>query len=119
MPLVRSCSTSATASTLAARSRESHRRGAERLNPIPVSPVSRSMPKRGHGGRATRFVVAVAAVAAVAAVLAAIALGRGLGGAGSYQQRNLVSDVAGKAELKDADLVNGWGIALGPQTFAW
>jgi uncharacterized protein (TIGR03118 family) len=65
------------------------------------------------------LVLAVAAVVAVAAALAAIALGRGLAGTGSYQQRNLVSDVAGKAELKDADLVNGWGLALGPQTFAW
>jgi uncharacterized protein (TIGR03118 family) len=38
---------------------------------------------------------------------------------GSYAQRNLVSDQAGKAEMTDPNLVNAWGLAFGPATPAW
>ncbi len=40
-------------------------------------------------------------------------------GAGRFVQRNLVSDVPGKAELLDPSLVNAWGLAFGPMTPAW
>jgi uncharacterized protein (TIGR03118 family) len=40
-------------------------------------------------------------------------------GLGHFTQRNLVSDVAGAAELKDPKLVNAWGLAFGPTTPAW
>src|ERR1700694_1585299 len=37
----------------------------------------------------------------------------------SYQVHNLVSDVAGQADKTDLNLVNGWGIALGPTSPMW
>jgi uncharacterized protein (TIGR03118 family) len=36
-----------------------------------------------------------------------------------YVQTNLVSDIAGVARNTDANLVNPWGIALGPNTAIW
>lgn len=36
-----------------------------------------------------------------------------------YQQSNLVSDLSGKARVRDAHLVNPWGIAFGPRTPFW
>jgi uncharacterized protein (TIGR03118 family) len=36
----------------------------------------------------------------------------------AYRQINLVSDQAGKAQLMDPDLVNGWGLAASPGTNA-
>lgn len=36
-----------------------------------------------------------------------------------YIQRNLVSDVAGMADVTDPDLVNPWGIAFNPTGFVW
>jgi uncharacterized protein (TIGR03118 family) len=38
---------------------------------------------------------------------------------GSYAQRNLVADTTGKAELRDPDLVNSWGMSLTPTSPAW
>jgi uncharacterized protein (TIGR03118 family) len=37
----------------------------------------------------------------------------------AYHQTNLVSDVAGLAQLTDPDLVNPWGLAAGPATPVW
>jgi uncharacterized protein (TIGR03118 family) len=54
--------------------------------------------------------------------LAAGALGAAPAGAtthvSAYRQINLVSDQAGKANLKDPDLVNAWGLAASPGTNA-
>jgi uncharacterized protein (TIGR03118 family) len=54
--------------------------------------------------------------------LAAGALGAAPAGAAAhfsaYRQINLVSDQAGKANLKDPDLVNAWGLAASPGTNA-
>jgi uncharacterized protein (TIGR03118 family) len=47
--------------------------------------------------------------------LAASASGAG----GGFHRANLVSDVPGKARVTDPDLVNAWGLALGPATPAW
>jgi uncharacterized protein (TIGR03118 family) len=40
-------------------------------------------------------------------------------GIGHYKQRDLVSDQAGVAELRDPSLVNAWGLTFGPTTPAW
>jgi len=65
--------------------------------------------------------VAVAAGAVIAS--AALASGPAKGGYGTsvgrYTQHNLVSDQAGKADLRDPDLVNAWGLAFGPTTPGW
>jgi len=37
----------------------------------------------------------------------------------SYLQHNLISDQAGVADNRDANLVNPWGIALNPNAFVW
>jgi uncharacterized protein (TIGR03118 family) len=37
----------------------------------------------------------------------------------TYKQVNLVSDQVGKATLQDSNLVNAWGLALGPGTPLW
>src|SRR6266550_1221508 len=66
---------------------------------------------RRLGGRSKALAGAIAAIAAVL-----MALARGIG---RYAQRNLVSDVSGRAELMDPDLVNAWGLAFGPSTPAW
>jgi uncharacterized protein (TIGR03118 family) len=69
-------------------------------------------------GRSRRFCGALAVVAAVAMALVPAALAQRLG---PYRQRNLVSDVPGKAQLLDTNLVNAWGLAFGltSPTPAW
>lgn len=37
----------------------------------------------------------------------------------TYVQQNLVSDLSGMAPVTDANLVNPWGLAFGPNTFFW
>jgi uncharacterized protein (TIGR03118 family) len=59
-------------------------------------------------------IVLVVVVVAMALAPAALA-----GGVGRFDQRNLVADRAGKAELRDKNLVNAWGLAFGPSTPAW
>ena len=63
----------------------------------------------------------------VATIVSAGALAAGMLGAapvgasahvGGYRQINLVSDQAGKANLRDPDLVNAWGLAASPGTNA-
>ncbi len=41
------------------------------------------------------------------------------GSQGFYQQTNLVSDIAGAAQLTDPNLVNSWGLVHGPTTPWW
>jgi uncharacterized protein (TIGR03118 family) len=71
--------------------------------------------------RVTRRGLSAAAIVSAGA-LAAGALGAAPAGAsahiGGYRQINLVSDQAGKANLRDRDLVNAWGLAASPGTNA-
>ena len=71
--------------------------------------------------RGIRRGLPVATIVAASA-LAAGALGAAPAGAtthvSAYRQINLVSDQAGKAQLKDPDLVNAWGLAASPGTNA-
>ena len=57
------------------------------------------------------------------AVLAAMAVGSGGSAAAGemhgFRQINLVSDIPGKAQITDANLVNPWGLAFGPTTPLW
>ena len=65
--------------------------------------------------------VSIAAIVSAGALTAG-ALGAAPAGAsahvGAYRQINLVSDQAGKANLRDPDLVNAWGLAASPGTNA-
>src|SRR5919204_6980417 len=70
----------------------------------------------GPIGRSRRWCAALAVAAVACLAVAPSALAKAIG---RYDQRNLVSDQAGKAELKDPDLVNAWGLAFGPSTPAW
>src|SRR3954447_22145387 len=56
--------------------------------------------------------LAVTVAAGLLVVPAAFALGR-------YTRHDLVSDQAGKADLRDPNLVNAWGLAFGPSTPGW
>src|SRR5215470_16506021 len=71
--------------------------------------------------RMTRRGLSVAAIVSAGALAAGV-LGAAPVGAsahiGGYRQINLVSDQAGKANLKDPDLVNAWGLAASPGTNA-
>jgi uncharacterized protein (TIGR03118 family) len=40
-------------------------------------------------------------------------------GAGTYVQTNLVSDIPGRAQITDPNLVNAWGASYGPGTPLW
>jgi hypothetical protein len=42
-----------------------------------------------------------------------------LGLAQHYEQTNLVSDVPGRAQVTDSNLVNSWGLVRGPGTPWW
>src|SRR4029079_13649784 len=59
--------------------------------------------------------LATTAVAAVAAAGTAVASAMHHG----YRQTNLVSDIPGRAQLTDPNLVNPWGLAAGPTTPLW
>jgi uncharacterized protein (TIGR03118 family) len=59
---------------------------------------------------------------ALAAVIATAAAGGSAAGAVAhhgFRQVNLVSDIPGKAQLTDSNLVNPWGLAAGPTTPLW
>lgn len=56
--------------------------------------------------------------AAAALLLTLPAMHAGAAG-NSYRQVNLVSDIPGKAQLTDPNLVNPWGMAAGPTTPVW
>ena len=53
-------------------------------------------------------------------LLSCLALaGVGRAEAAGYQQRNLVSDVPGRAPVTDPNLVNPWGVSVAVPTFLW
>jgi len=59
-------------------------------------------------------------LAGLAGALVSLAMPAAAGAtANSYSQRNLVSDIPGRAMLHDAHLVNPWGLAAGPTTPLW
>jgi len=81
---------------------------------IPVTQFQLSQARGARRGLSVATIVA-------AGSLAAGALGAAPAGAtthSAYRQINLVSDQAGKANLKDPDLVNAWGLAASPGTNA-
>ena len=81
------------------------------LNGRAVTVAGRRRLAAGLRGRARLVLVALAAAALAAVPLAqAQAHGHGKG----YRVTNLVSDQPGVAPLTDPDLVNPWGVALGP-----
>jgi uncharacterized protein (TIGR03118 family) len=61
------------------------------------------------------------AAALAAVVVAAVGAGGSAGAATvhGFRQINLVSDIPGKAQLTDHNLVNPWGLAAGPTTPLW
>src|SRR3954468_2482613 len=63
------------------------------------------------------------AVIALATTAVAALAGGGTAGASpthhGYRQTNLVSDIPGRAQLTDPNLVNPWGLAAGPTTPLW
>jgi uncharacterized protein (TIGR03118 family) len=72
-------------------------------------------------GRMTRSRLALAAALAAMAV-AAVGAGGSAGAATmhhGFRQINLVSDIPGKAQLTDHNLINPWGLAAGPTTPLW
>jgi uncharacterized protein (TIGR03118 family) len=79
-------------------------------------------PYSARSPRTRRWCGVLAAVATAGMVFAAPAVGDShvrQNGIGHYAQRNLVSDQAGVAELRDPSLVNAWGLTFGPTTPAW
>jgi hypothetical protein len=79
------------------------------------------------GEQMTRTVLArrrrLLAVIALATTAVAALSGGGTAGASAmhhgYRQTNLVSDIPGRAQLTDPNLVNPWGLAAGPTTPLW
>ena len=84
-----------------------------------------SEPARRRQGRTGFWFVAPAVVATAAIASWSVAFasgstkGYGTPSPGRYKQHNLVSDQAGKADMRDPDLVNAWGLSFGPSTPAW
>ncbi len=75
---------------------------------------------RARGRRwSARWLGILAAGAAVALAAPAVAGAGGGAHHGAFQQRNLVSDIAGAARITDRNLVNPWGLAAGPSTPLW
>jgi len=72
-------------------------------------------PTTARARRDPRLLVAGAATAL--AMLAAAPAAHASGNA--FVQRNLVSDVPGMARMLDPNLVNPWGLAIGPSTPVW
>lgn len=65
-------------------------------------------------------VLGTAAVVGLVGVNPAVAGARGTGGSNqTFQQRNLISDIAGVARITDPNLVNPWGLAAGPTSPLW
>jgi len=68
----------------------------------------------GGGRRAGIALIGAAVLALGAAALATGATSKGYGTSlGSFKTHNLVSDQAGKADVKDKSLVNAWGLSFG------
>jgi uncharacterized protein (TIGR03118 family) len=66
-----------------------------------------------------RWLGVLAALAALALAAPATAAAHGHGHRHAFEQRNLVSDIAGVARITDRNLVNPWGLAAGPTTPLW
>ncbi|HZV72191.1 MAG TPA: TIGR03118 family protein [Conexibacter sp.] len=75
-------------------------------------------PSRRRRWSARRLGVLVAAAALGLAVPNAASAGGNSHGH-VFQQRNLISDIAGVARITDRNLVNSWGLAAGPSTPLW
>jgi len=75
--------------------------------PIPTIPP----PARRFSRARVRVLVALGAAAALLAVLPAM---HASAAGNSYRQTNLVSDIPGRAQQTDPNLVNAWGMAAGP-----
>jgi uncharacterized protein (TIGR03118 family) len=73
-------------------------------------------PRQAHprSGRIGTWCAALVVTAAAGLLIAPAAFALG-----HYARHNLVSDQAGKADIRDPDLVNAWGLAFGPSTPAW
>ena len=90
-----------------------------------MRPAEQGRQRNGWSGGGRRWAVALVAagVVVIGAVASAGAAGPaatgGGGSLGAYKTHNLVSDQAGKADVQDKSLVNGWGLSLGPGTFGW
>jgi uncharacterized protein (TIGR03118 family) len=75
---------------------------------------------RRRSGRIGMWLAALAAGMVIVPAALASGPAKGYGTSlGSYDQQNLVSDQAGKAEVRDPKLVNAWGLSFGPTTPAW
>lgn len=78
--------------------------------------------RRRRRSAAWRLVVVVALIALLSAsgvATAAMRHGAGRHGGQRFQQRNLVSDLAGRARVRDPNLVNPWGVAVPPNGPLW
>jgi uncharacterized protein (TIGR03118 family) len=72
-----------------------------------------------HGRRwPARWLAVLCTIAVLGALGAGVATAAG-GSHGRFDQRNLVSDIAGVARITDRNLVNPWGLAAGPSTPLW
>lgn len=91
--------------------------------------MSAIRPRTTHGTEPSRrrrwsacrlgVLAAVAALALAVAAPGAASAGGGSHGHHAFQQRNLISDIAGVARITDRNLVNPWGLAAGPATPIW
>jgi uncharacterized protein (TIGR03118 family) len=66
-----------------------------------------------------RWLGVLAAVAALGLAAPGAASAGGHRHDHAFQQRNLISDIAGVARITDRNLVNPWGLAAGPSTPLW
>lgn len=75
---------------------------------------------RSRQARRRLGVLAALALFALCAAVPAAARNHGHGNrSNAFTQRNLVSDVPGRAPVTDPNLVNAWGLAAGPSTPLW
>ena len=82
--------------------------------------VHHDEPSRGRRWSARWLgVLATVAALALAAPATSAAHGHGHGQRHAFEQRNLISDIAGVARIADRNLVNPWGLAAGPTTPLW
>src|SRR6266516_202818 len=84
---------------------------ARRRRMADIVPIPTVTPPRSRRFSRARVLLALGAAAALLAVLPAM---HASAAGNSYQQTNLVSDIPGKAQLTDPNLVNAWGMAAGP-----
>jgi uncharacterized protein (TIGR03118 family) len=74
---------------------------------------------KAHNAQARRRLVSLLAAAAAIALCAVAPAAAQPRRATPYRQTNLVSDIPGKAQLTDPNLVNPWGMSAGPSTPIW